>query len=168
MDWNRRIRQTHRVLALLFTATVVVAVAVLAFQGPEWVSYLPLPPLAFLLFSGLYLYVRYVRTVRRGRRPADRGPQARAGSGAPRVRRLHRGAAAAFTVTVLATFVALSLPDPIVWVSYLPLIPLALLLGSGLYLFVLPYRAARRGGAGSSIGSPLSGPAGNRVAGDQR
>ncbi|NUS92841.1 MAG: hypothetical protein HOQ36_10570, partial [Nocardia sp.] len=60
-----------------------------------------------------------------------------------RVRRLHRWAAAAFTVTVLATFVALALPDPVVWVSYLPLIPLALLLFSGLYLFAQPYRIAR-------------------------
>jgi len=34
--------------------------------------------------------------------------------------------------------------DPIVWVSYVPLLPLALLLFSGLYLFVLPYVTRRR------------------------
>jgi len=34
---------------------------------------------------------------------------------------------------------------PIVWVSYLPLLPLALLTFTGLYLFVLPYAAKWRG-----------------------
>jgi hypothetical protein len=42
-------------------------------------------------------------------------------------------------VTVILTFVALGLEEPVVWVSYVPLLPLALLLFSGLYLFVLPY-----------------------------
>ncbi|GGL31128.1 hypothetical protein [Nocardia jinanensis] len=142
MNWSRRVRQAHRVLALLFTATVVVTVAVLALQGPEWVSYLPLPPLAVLLFSGLYLYVRHFVTGRRSAVVTRRIATPQAGP-APRVRRMHRWAAAAFTVTVLATFAALSLPDPVLWVSYLPLIPLALLLFSGLYLFVLPYRTTR-------------------------
>jgi hypothetical protein len=32
------------------------------------------------------------------------------------------------------------------WVVYSPLIPLFLLLFTGLYMFVLPYAAARRGG----------------------
>lgn len=143
MNWNRRVRRAHRMLALLFAATVVVAVAVLALQGPEWVSYLPLPPLAVLLFSGLYLYARHFVTGRRSAADPQRAVTPPAGP-APRIRRLHRWTAAAFTVTVLATFVALSLPDPIVWVSYMPLIPLALLLFSGLYLFVLPYRTGRR------------------------
>ncbi|MFF0373904.1 hypothetical protein [Actinoplanes missouriensis] len=50
----------------------------------------------------------------------------------------------AFTVTVLVTVVALAQEDPVVWISYLPLLPLALLFFSGLYLFALPYRARRR------------------------
>ena len=57
------------------------------------------------------------------------------------VRQIHRWVSIAFTVTVIANFVALTrgggMPPP--WVTYSPLPPLALLLFSGLYLFVLPY-----------------------------
>ena len=60
------------------------------------------------------------------------------------IRRFHRWVAIAFTVTVLATIVALTREEPIVWVSYVPLLPLALLFFSGLYLFALPYLANRR------------------------
>ena len=55
------------------------------------------------------------------------------------VRQIHRWLSLAFTVTVILTFVALGLEEPVVWVSYVPLLPLALLLFTGLYLFVLPY-----------------------------
>ncbi|MEW2594858.1 hypothetical protein AB0893_31050 [Micromonospora aurantiaca] len=61
-----------------------------------------------------------------------------------RIRQLHRWFSIAFTVTVVVTFVALAQKDPIVWVSYVPLLPLALLLISGLYLFALPYLRRRR------------------------
>ncbi|MER6586058.1 hypothetical protein [Micromonospora chalcea] len=61
-----------------------------------------------------------------------------------RIRQLHRWLSVAFTVTVVVTFVALAQKDPIVWVSYVPLLPLALLLISGLYLFALPYLRRRR------------------------
>ena len=64
-----------------------------------------------------------------------------------RIRQLHRWLSVAFTVTVVITFVALAQKDPIVWVSYVPLLPLALLLISGLYLFALPYLRRRRAGA---------------------
>ncbi|MFG1779280.1 hypothetical protein ACGFIR_08365 [Micromonospora sp. NPDC049051] len=60
------------------------------------------------------------------------------------IRQVHRWLSIAFTVTVVAAFVALAQQDPVVWVSYLPLLPLALLMFSGLYLFVLPYAARRR------------------------
>jgi hypothetical protein len=60
------------------------------------------------------------------------------------VRQFHRWLAIAFTVTVIATFVALAQPDPILWVSYVPLLPLFLLLFTGLYLFALPYLNKRR------------------------
>jgi hypothetical protein len=60
------------------------------------------------------------------------------------VRQFHRWLAIAFTVTVIATFVALAQEDPIIWVSYVPLLPLVLLLFTGLYLFALPYLAKRR------------------------
>jgi hypothetical protein len=51
-------------------------------------------------------------------------------------------------VTVIANFIALGLrsgmPPP--WVTYSPLLPLALLLVTGLYLFVLPYATKWRSG----------------------
>ena len=56
-----------------------------------------------------------------------------------RVRQLHRWLSIAFTLTVIANFVALTQGQPPDWVTYSPLLPLALLLFSGLYLFVLPY-----------------------------
>ena len=55
------------------------------------------------------------------------------------IRQIHCWLSIAFTVTVIVTFVALAQKEPVVWVSYVPLLPLALLLLTGLYLFVLPY-----------------------------
>jgi hypothetical protein len=51
-----------------------------------------------------------------------------------------------FTVSIIVTVIALVQEEPIVWVSYIPLFPLAVLLLTGLYLFALPYvrRTARR------------------------
>jgi hypothetical protein len=55
---NNLIRQTHRWLSIVFTLTVVANfVALTQGQPPAWVTYSPLPPLALLLFSGLYLFV---------------------------------------------------------------------------------------------------------------
>ena len=62
------------------------------------------------------------------------------------VRQTHRWLSVAFTVSVIVTFVALAQEKPIVWVSYVPLFPLALLTFSGLYLFVLPYAGRWRSG----------------------
>ena len=157
MNWNRRARRTHRALAMIFTASLVVTIVVLALGGPEWVSFLPLPPLALLFLSGAHLYARPFVAARRGGKPADIAPRlssVRIRPVATRIRQLHRWAAVAFTVTVLATFVALSLPEPVIWVSYLPLIPLAVLFFSGMYQFVLPYRTARS--AGSSDRRPAA------------
>jgi hypothetical protein len=61
------------------------------------------------------------------------------------IRQAHRWLSIAFTVSVIVTFVALGQEKPIVWVSYVPLLPLALLLFTGLYLFVLPYATTWRG-----------------------
>lgn len=55
------------------------------------------------------------------------------------IRQIHRWLSIAFMVTVIGTFIALAQPKPLVWISYVPLFPLALLTISGLYLFVLPY-----------------------------
>jgi hypothetical protein len=66
------------------------------------------------------------------------------------IRQIHRWLAISFTVTVIVTFVALAQEDPVLWISYVPLLPLALLLITGLYLFVLPYVLRRRGGRGTA------------------
>jgi len=60
------------------------------------------------------------------------------------VRQAHRWLSIVFTVTVIANFVALALGEPPVWVVYSPLLPLFLLLFTGLYMFVLPYSAKWR------------------------
>ena len=62
------------------------------------------------------------------------------------IRQVHRWLSIAFTVTVIVTFIALAQEKPLVWVSYVPLIPLALLFVTGLYLFALPYFAKWRSG----------------------
>ena len=61
------------------------------------------------------------------------------------VRQVHRWLSIAFTLTVIANFVAMGLGEPSPWVTYSPLLPLALLLITGLYLFVLPYVNKWRG-----------------------
>lgn len=61
------------------------------------------------------------------------------------IRQIHRWMSVAFTVCVIANFVALSQGEPPPWVTYSPLFPLALMFLSGAYLFVLPYTARRRG-----------------------
>jgi hypothetical protein len=65
------------------------------------------------------------------------------------VRQIHRWLSIAFTVTIVVTIVALAQEEPVVWVSYVPLLPLALLLITGLYMFVLPYAAKWRGERGA-------------------
>ena len=62
------------------------------------------------------------------------------------VRQVHRWLSIAFTLTVIANFVALSQGTPPAWVTYSPLFPLALLLFTGLYMFVLPYATRWRSG----------------------
>ena len=60
------------------------------------------------------------------------------------IRQTHRWLSIAFTVTVIANFIALAQGQQIAWITYAPLFPLALLLLSGLYMFVLPYAAKWR------------------------
>jgi hypothetical protein len=64
---------------------------------------------------------------------------------------MHRWVSIAFTVSVIVTFVALAQEKPVVWVSYVPLPPLALLLFTGLYLFVLAYATKSRSRRGSDV-----------------
>ena len=61
------------------------------------------------------------------------------------IRQIHRWLSIIFTATVIANFVAMAIGTPPMWVVYSPLPPLFLLLFSGLYMFVLPYAAKRRG-----------------------
>ena len=67
------------------------------------------------------------------------------------VRQFHRWVSIAFTVTVIANFVAMSQGAPPAWVTYSPLLPLALLLFTGLYLFALPYLTRWRNGRHEAV-----------------
>jgi hypothetical protein len=49
-------------------------------------------------------------------------------------------------LTVIANFVAMTQGTPPAWVTYSPLLPLALLLFTGLYMFFQPYVSQWRGG----------------------
>jgi ABC-type polysaccharide/polyol phosphate export permease len=62
-----------------------------------------------------------------------------------RVRQTHRRLSILFTALVLAIFAALAVgAQPVQWIYYLPLLPLALLMLSGLYMFVAPVAARLR------------------------
>lgn len=63
------------------------------------------------------------------------------------IRQFHRWISIVFTLTVAANFAAMTQGPPPAWITYAPLLPLLLLLLTGLYLFVLPYVARRRGNA---------------------
>lgn len=63
------------------------------------------------------------------------------------LRQIHRWLGLIFTLTVIANIAVMAagqgaMPPP--WVTYAPLLPLALLWFSGTYLFVLPYGARWR------------------------
>ena len=62
------------------------------------------------------------------------------------IRQTHRWVSIAFTLAVIANIAVLSMGrgQPPAWVTYSPLLPLALLLLTGLYLFALPYLTRRR------------------------
>jgi heme A synthase len=70
------------------------------------------------------------------------------------IRQFHRWVSMAFTLTVVINFIFIFAQrgqQPPAMVTYSPLFPLALLLFSGLYLFVLPYRAKARNTSGASV-----------------
>jgi hypothetical protein len=71
MNWNHWIRQAHRWVSMAFTMTVIANIVVMTVKGgqpPAWITYSPLPPLALLLISGLYLFVLpYAKGRARGR-----------------------------------------------------------------------------------------------------
>lgn len=55
------------------------------------------------------------------------------------IRPFHRWVSIAFTLTVIANFAVRAKAPPPDWLTYSPLLPLAFLLLTGLYLFALPY-----------------------------
>ena len=55
------------------------------------------------------------------------------------IRQFHRWVSIAFTVAVTINIVALVRKEQVVWIGLLALLPLILLLITGLYLFALPY-----------------------------
>ena len=63
------------------------------------------------------------------------------------IRHGHRWLSIAFTTAVVANIIAVMAGQTMEWLYMLPLLPLALLMPSGLYMFFLPYvrrfRAAR-------------------------
>ena len=61
------------------------------------------------------------------------------------IRRFHRWMSMIFTITVIANFAAMTKGQPPAWITYSPLLPLFLLLFSGLYLFALPHFDKWRG-----------------------
>lgn len=75
MSWSARIRQIHRWVSIVFTVTVIANFVALAQGGgapPPWITYSPLPPLAFLLFTGLYMFaLPYIVRWRSRRRTID-------------------------------------------------------------------------------------------------
>ena len=55
------------------------------------------------------------------------------------IRQTHRWLSIIFTLAVIANFAVRVQGEPPAWVTYSPLLPLFLLLFTGLYMFVLPY-----------------------------
>jgi archaellum biogenesis protein FlaJ (TadC family) len=66
MTWNKRVRQTHRWLSIVFTVAVLIdtVVAVTVPDAPVWVYLLPVPPVLLLMASGLYLFALPYRSRR--------------------------------------------------------------------------------------------------------
>ena len=72
MNWNKWIRQTHRWLCVAFTVAVIInIVAVVRGKYSSGVGLVAVVPLAFLLLTGLYLFVLPYATRWGGGRRAD-------------------------------------------------------------------------------------------------
>ena len=64
------------------------------------------------------------------------------------IRQIHRWVSIIFTGVVLVVTVLSAQGEAAEWVYLVPLLPLAVLALTGLYLFVLPYVGRRRGAPG--------------------
>lgn len=68
-NWTQALRQIHRWLSIVFTASVIFTTIALAQERPAvWASYAPLFPLALLALTGLYLFVQPYARRRSGSR----------------------------------------------------------------------------------------------------
>jgi cellulose synthase/poly-beta-1,6-N-acetylglucosamine synthase-like glycosyltransferase len=63
------------------------------------------------------------------------------------IRQTHRWLSIIFTLTVIANFVAMAFGPVPALITYSPLLPLFLMLLTGLYMFFLPYFPKKRAGA---------------------
>ena len=64
-----------------------------------------------------------------------------------RIRQVHRWLSIAFTLAVIVNVVVMAREAQAVWIGLLALLPLILLMLSGLYMLAQPYAAAWRGRA---------------------
>ncbi|MGJ4939831.1 hypothetical protein ACQR1W_04605 [Bradyrhizobium sp. HKCCYLS1011] len=60
------------------------------------------------------------------------------------LRQVHRWLSIAFTLAVILNILAMRQSEPAIWVGMLALVPLILLLATGLYLFAVPHVARWR------------------------
>ena len=60
------------------------------------------------------------------------------------IRQVHRWVSIAFTLGVIVNIAAMTQTQPAFWIGLLALIPLIVLLCTGLYMFMLPYLGRRR------------------------
>lgn len=57
MNWNRRMRQTHRWLSMVFTTAVIINIVAIAEKKyTNAVGLIAVVPLGFLFATGLYLF----------------------------------------------------------------------------------------------------------------
>jgi hypothetical protein len=70
VNWNKWVRRTHRWLSIAITVGIIINfVAVVRGKYTAWIGLLALVPLAFLMLTGLYLFVLpYATKWRSGRR----------------------------------------------------------------------------------------------------
>jgi heme A synthase len=72
LNWNKWVRQTHRWLSIAFTVAVIVNfVAVVQGKYSSRLGLLAVAPLAFLFFTGLYLFLLPYATKWRSGRNTD-------------------------------------------------------------------------------------------------
>ena len=62
------------------------------------------------------------------------------------IRQIHRWVSIAFTAAVIVNIVAVEQKKETYWIGFSALLPLILLMITGLYMFVLPYAAKWSGG----------------------